>query len=336
MPDLRGRLTTFAYRAGSTAAQLVPAALATPIARALGRGAAPLLRDQRHMASRHQQRVTGRDGVSGVFDSYGRYWLEMMRLPSEVRSGTVAANCTIEGFEHIEAGLERGNGVILALPHLGGWEWGGAAMALRGHRLLAVVEHIEPPELLAWFAEQRAAIGIDVVTLGPDVGTSVLRALRDNRIVCLLSDRDIAGDGVEVEFFGERTTLPGGPATLALRTGAPLVPCAVYFRGVRDHLGVVRPPLGVERLGRLREDIARITQALAYELEALIRAAPEQWHLLQPNWPSDRGVATSNAAQPPLRGESDHGNRSTSEESRRVTRRSRLDEANPTINTEGE
>ena len=53
-------------------------------------------------------------------------------------------------------------------------------------------------------------------------------------------------------------------------------------------VGVVRPPLEVQRLGRLREDIARITQALAYELEILIRAAPEQWHLLQPNWPSDR------------------------------------------------
>ena len=93
---------------------------------------------------------------------------------------------------------------------------------------------------------------------------------------------------MEVEFFGERTTLPGGPATLALRTGATLLPAAVYFRSGRDHLGVVRPPVPVQRSGRLREDIARITQALAQELEILIRAAPEQWHLLQPNWPSDR------------------------------------------------
>ncbi len=178
--------------------------------------------------------------------------------------------------------------MIVALPHLGGWEWGGAWMARRGTRLLAVVEDIEPPELLEWFAVQRAAMGIDVVTLGPDVSTTVARALRDNRIVCLLADRDITHDGVEVEFFGERTTLPGGPATLALRTGATLLPAAVYFRPGRKHLGVVRPPLAVEREGRLREDIARITQVLALELEALIRAAPEQWHLLQPNWPSDR------------------------------------------------
>jgi lauroyl/myristoyl acyltransferase len=290
VPDVRGRLTTLAYRAGATAAQLVPASIATPIARAIGRAAAPILPAQRRMAARHQRRATGNEAVKGVFDSYGRYWLEMLRLPAEVRSGSVVSHCTIDGFEHIEAALARGNGVILALPHLGGWEWAGAAMALRGHRLLAVVEKIEPPELLAWFAAQRAAIGIDVVTLGPEVGVVVLRALRDNRIVCLLSDRDIAGDGVEVEFFGERTTLPGGPATLALRTGAALLPAAVYFRGGRGHLGVVRPPVEVQRLGRLREDIARITQVLANELETLIRAAPEQWHLLQPNWPSDRAT----------------------------------------------
>jgi len=293
VPDVRGRLTSLAYRAGATAAQLVPAPVATPLARAIGRAASPLMPAQRRMAARHQQRAASngasvRSAVDGVFDSYGRYWLEIFRLPAEVRAGTVASHCTIAGFEHIEAGLARGKGVIIALPHLGGWEWAGAWMALKGHRLVAVVENIEPPELLEWFAEQRAAIGIDVVTLGPDVSSTVLRALRDNRIVCLLCDRDIAGDGVEVEFFGERTTLPGGPATLALRTGATLAPAAVYFRSGRDHEGVVRPAIPVEREGRLREDIARITQVLAKELEILIRAAPEQWHLLQPNWPSDR------------------------------------------------
>jgi len=112
--------------------------------------------------------------------------------------------------------------------------------------------------------------------------------LRDNRIVCLLSDRDLTGDGVEVEFFGERTTLPAGPATLAIRTGAALLPVAVYFGPGRGHKGVVHAPIETSRAGGLRDDIARITQCLAQEFEILIREAPEQWHLLQPNWPSDR------------------------------------------------
>ena len=106
-------------------------------------------------------------------------------------------------------------------------------------------------------------------------------------MVCLLCDRFLEGASVEVEFFGERTSLPAGPATLALRTGAPLLPTAVYFRGDSHH-AIVRPPIPAEREGKLRDDVQRVTQALAHELERLIRLAPEQWHLLQPNWPSDR------------------------------------------------
>ena len=118
----------------------------------------------------------------------------------------------------------------------------------------------------------------------------MLQALRNNEVVCLLSDRDIQGGGIEVEFFGERTTLPAGPATLGLRAGAPILPVAVYFtRRVNGHHAIVRPPLDAERRGKLREDVTRLTQDLAHELEYLIRRAPEQWHLFQPNWPSDPG-----------------------------------------------
>ena len=127
-----------------------------------------------------------------------------------------------------------------------------------------------------------------VVPLGPGASGEVLRALRANHIVCLLCDRDLGGDGPEVTFFGERTTLPGGPVTLALRSGAPVLPTAVYFDGSVAHRGRVEPPLDLTRHGRLREDVAAGTQALAVALEDLIRSAPDQWHLFQPNWPSDR------------------------------------------------
>ncbi len=256
-------------------------------------------RANRRMCARHQRRVLGVDdprAVDAVFEWYGRYWLEIFRLPAEVRHGAVTPNFTIEGFEHVEAGLAAGKGIVLALPHLGGWEWAAAWMADLGHHMLAVVEPLQPPELLDWFARQREGFGLEVVPIGPDVSSIVLRALRDNRIVCLLSDRDLTGDGVDVEFFGERTTLPAGPATLALRTGAALLPVAVYFEPGRGHRGVVHVPIPVERSGRLRDDIARITQEIAKEFEVLIRVAPQQWHLLQANWPSDRlAVSAGNA-----------------------------------------
>jgi KDO2-lipid IV(A) lauroyltransferase len=142
--------------------------------------------------------------------------------------------------------------------------------------------------LFEWFASYRRSLGMEILALGPEAGPGLLRALSNNRVVGLLCDRDLTGDGVDVEFFGEHTTLPGGPAVLALRTGAPIVPAAVYFRPENRHHAVVRPALPVIRSGRLRDDVARVTQDVAYALEDLIRAAPEQWHLMQPNWPSDR------------------------------------------------
>jgi lauroyl/myristoyl acyltransferase len=279
------------YRGAARVAQAVPARFVPALGRVAGRVGAWPQQGSRRMSARHQRRVSGTTdpaAVHAVFEWYGRYWLEIFRLPAEVRRGQVDPNFVIEGYEHVERGLAHGKGAILALPHLGGWEWAAAWMAARGHHMLAVVEPLQPPELLEWFARQRQAIGLEVVPIGPDVSRIVLKALRDNRIVCLLSDRDLTGDGVDVEFFGERTTLPAGPATLALRTGAALLPVAVYFEAGRGHRGVVRPPIPVERVGNLRADIARITQYLATEFEDLIRVAPEQWHLLQANWPSDR------------------------------------------------
>ena len=118
-------------------------------------------------------------------------------------------------------------------------------------------------------------------------GTATAKALKANHTLALLCDRDLTGTGPEVEFFGERTTLPGGPATLALRTGAPLLPTAIYFDGPEMRRSVVLPRLDTTRHGKLRDDVQRVTQDLAHALEDLIRRAPEQWHLLQPNWPSD-------------------------------------------------
>lgn len=78
---------------------------------------------------------------------------------------------------------------------------------------------------------------------------------------------------------------------LGLRSGAPILPTGVYFTPrYNGHHAIVRPPLAAQRLGAsLRDDVARVTQSLARELELLIRRAPEQWHLFQPNWPSDPG-----------------------------------------------
>lgn len=294
------RLVFQAYRAGSRLAGLLPPKPATAVERPVGAALAVALRSRRWLVERHLQRVYGgglapaalRRAAQQAFDSYGRYWIESFRLP--VLSGEeIDAGMWAEGLGHLDAALATGNGAILALPHLGGWDFGGAWLVRRGYPLTVVVEPVQPPELLAWFSDLRTRMGLRVIPLGPQAGSAVLAALRANEVVALLCDRDIGGGGVEVDFFGERTTLPGGPMTLALRARAAILPTAVYFDGRQGHKGEIRPPLETGRTGRLRDDVARLTQELAGELELLVRAAPEQWHLLQPNWPSDHEMRTA-------------------------------------------
>ena len=119
-----------------------------------------------------------------------------------------------------------------------------------------------------------------------------MRALNDNHVVCLLADRDLQGGGPEVEFFGERTTMPAGPATLgaADRGTDPAHRCLLHRAASTGTTPGCGHRLTVERVEkRLRDDVQRITQDLAHDLEILIRRAPSQWHMFQPNWPSDPG-----------------------------------------------
>jgi lauroyl/myristoyl acyltransferase len=222
--------------------------------------------------------------VDRGFESYGQYWAEGAKLPG-IKPERVFARFRIgEGLEYLYDAKAKGLGTVIALPHIGSWEWGGSFLNSLGLGMTAVAEDLEPPELFAWFKKKRESIGIRIEPLDEHAGTVLLQTLKDGGVVGLLCDRDIQGNGIEVEFFGERVRLPAGPATLALRTGATLVGAACYSGPGRDHFAVITPPIAAERSGRLREDVTRVTQALAVELEGLIRRAPEQWHVLQPRF----------------------------------------------------
>jgi KDO2-lipid IV(A) lauroyltransferase len=284
------------YAAGAAVARSLPGPLARSLATGAGLLYAGVMPQRRELMARHLRRVYGDDltavtlaaRVQEAFASYARYWAESLRLPG-TDPATVEAAMSWEGIDHLDRAMEAGHGAILALPHLGGWEWGGLWLCQTGYPVTVVVEPLEPPDVFEWFAGFRRALGMEVVALGPEAGPAVLRALRANRSVCLLCDRNVGGSGVEVDFFGEPTRLPAGPVTLSLRSGAPILPTAVYFRDHGGHLGAVGRPLALERSGRFRDDVATGTQQLAQRLEELIRRAPTQWHLLQPNWPSDPG-----------------------------------------------
>jgi phosphatidylinositol dimannoside acyltransferase len=288
-------VVTPAYRGAYAIAQVLPGAVIDVLAPGVAGLAALRPGDQRAIVERHQRRVDpGLRGVAlqrrvrEVFRSYGRYYGESFRLPA-IGPEELDRGLTLDGYEHVEESLARGVGPMLVLPHLGSWEWCAYWLTrVRKVPVTAVVERLEPPGLFDWFVEFRQRIGMQIVPLGPDAGRSIVSAIKQAHVIALLCDRDIGGGGTEVTFFGEKTTLPSGPAVLALRTGAPLIPTGVYDQGGGHHHAVVRPPIPVERRRSFRDDVARITQAMADELEVLIRRAPQQWHLLQPNWPSDR------------------------------------------------
>lgn len=264
-----------------------------PFSELAGAVAARVMGDKAAMVARHQKRVRPEltpsevaTAVRSTFASYAHYWVESFRLPG-TSPEVLDAGFTGEGFHYIRAAIDAGTGVVLAMPHLGAWEWAGFwTTAVQHIPVSTVVEAVQPPELGAWFTKLREDLGMEIIPLGPSAGSAAAAALTSNRILTLLCDRDVSGGGVEVDFFGERTTLPAGPATIALRSGAALIASTVYFDG-RHHQGIANPPIDTTRREKFRVDVQRVTQALAHELEDLIRQAPEQWHLLQPNWPSD-------------------------------------------------
>jgi KDO2-lipid IV(A) lauroyltransferase len=301
------QIATAGYKFASLAARVAPASLLTGISFGVGNSLARAMKQNRAMVMRHLQRVdpslTGKRldaATQRAFVSYTRYYLETFRLPSLSRQ-QIENGHHVEGFQHIEDSAAKGKGTILALPHMGGWEWSGRWLIDQGYQLTAVVERLENTELFEWFVELRSRYGVNVIALTDDAGVAVGKALRENHVVSLLCDRDIPKDGqrtgVQVQFFGETTTVPAGPAFFALRTGAQLLPMATFFTsGTNGHKSVIRPALVVERRGSLREDVQRITQLLTTEIENLIRQSPEQWHLFQPNWPSDPGYQEASVA----------------------------------------
>lgn len=228
--------------------------------------------------------------VNRAYRSYARYYIETFRVPF-LDKQQIESGINVEGFEHVQNALSKGKGVILALPHLGGWEWSGRWLIHQGHQLHAVVEKLESEPVFKMFTELRKGYGVSVIPLDDRAGLAVQGALARNEIVALLCDRDLQGNGVSADFFGESTTLPAGPAFFALRTGAALLPIGTYFSpGFDKHETVVMPPIEVTRVGSLRQDVSRLTQELAHAIESLIKRAPDQWHLFQPNWPSDKTV----------------------------------------------
>ena len=290
---MRHLLGYLALRFGLGIVGLLPAGTARRLGRWGGRVWHLVDRRRREMARRNMARVLGPGSdvaatASQVMESYGRYWAEALWIRKK-HIPELLASTQVEGLDQVLAARDAGAGMIFALPHMGNWEVAGPILGKNDIEVLAVAERLSNERITDWFTMMRAEFGIDIVlaTGSVEVMRRLEAALGENKAVALLSDRDLKGRGVEVAFFGEVTTLPPGPATLAIRTGAPLMPVATYFED-DGYRVVVKPPLPVPAEGSRSDRVRAITQRLAEEMEKLILDAPTQWHLVMPNWPSDR------------------------------------------------
>ncbi len=236
-------------------------------------------------ASGKELRALSREGMR----SYARYWLEVFRLPVIGRDRILAdMRCTGEE-QAAFAYLAAGRGVIFALPHMGNWEHAGAWIVARGaDKFTTVAERLKPESVYDKFVAFRESLGMEVLpaTGGVSRFGVLAQRLRAGRLVCLLADRDVTGAGIEVEFFGEKARMMGGPAALAVQTGAALMPVTLWYEG--DCWGAhIYEEIPVPGEGTRQEQIAAMTQQLATVFESAIRAHPEDWHMLQRVFMSD-------------------------------------------------
>lgn len=227
-----------------------------------------------------------RELVRAAFVHHARYYLELMRAP-HYRPDQLQRIVVADDWDRWDP-VFRG-GAVVATAHLGNFEPYGSFLAARGLRAVAPIEEIRPPELFEFLRSRRgaAASGIEIIPIGQS-RRRLMQAARDGLVVGLVADRDLDGDGVPVILFGFPTTLPAGPAFLALSAGRPLLAARCLRLGRERFHGRVwsiERPDGLDRRSAMRA----MTAEMGARFEEAIAEAPEQWWgAFQPIWPDLR------------------------------------------------
>jgi KDO2-lipid IV(A) lauroyltransferase len=190
----------------------------------------------------------------------------------------IVSTVQLEGEEHLQRALALGRGVLGLSAHLGSFAMIGARLAASGYPFSVVVKHPSDERFAQLMNDYRAQIGIHTISAKPrrEAARGILRALRNNRIVLVIADEFKSG-GVTVDFMGQRSSAPRGPATLALRTGAVTLPMFAIRRPDDSLILSVGTEIEPIRKDDLDESVAATTALFTRHLEAMIRRYPDQW-----------------------------------------------------------
>ncbi|WP_291379672.1 phosphatidylinositol mannoside acyltransferase [Demequina sp.] len=243
-------------------------------------------------------RVTGLEGRAlrrlsrRGMASAARYYADVLELP-RMSGAVIDARVRLEGFEEIEWVFEREHGMVAALGHSGNWDLIGAYACRNIIKVTAVAEVLEPRDVYDEFVAFRENLGMQI--LGHEGSSTFRQLLRitksEHTLVCLLSDRDLSGSGVEVSMWGRAVRVAPGPAALAHAAHTALLPVSVRYerlkgkrrRAAKSGWGIVltfgEVLLPEDFTGS--DKVVTMTQAWAQSLARGIAAHPEDWHMLQ-------------------------------------------------------
>jgi lauroyl/myristoyl acyltransferase len=217
-----------------------------------------------------------------AYRTYGRYLVELMRLPSRPLEEIVELLDEGDVADLKAQWQASGRGLIITIPPVGNNEAAAAGLVRHGLPINGLADDTAFPELLELLTRQREAFGVKTI-YWKNI-REIFGVLRRGEILVLLIDWGYRPDGIPVRLFGHWTTLPAGPATLAARTGVPILPVSVQ-----------RTPDGRYRLDSESfievpsndpASIQRATQQVADALERAVSVAPAQWYSFKPMWPS--------------------------------------------------
>ncbi|RME42686.1 MAG: hypothetical protein D6791_17165 [Chloroflexi bacterium] len=211
-------------------------------------------------------------------------YFDLFRVPG-MSAEEIEARSHVEGWEHLESAVARGQGVILVSAHFGNVDVLLQILGIRGIKSSVVMERLQPEPLFQYVAGIRGRFGTKIVPVDASA-RFLFRALRAGEVVVLVLDRDVTDSGVVIEFFGAPAKLPDGYARLARRTGASVV--IAFGLRLPDHQlrARVEPALHVPQTDDRAGDVRAIMRQALDIAEKHIAEHPEQWVMFRPIWKS--------------------------------------------------
>jgi len=248
------------------------------------RGRTSLRENLRHVLGSGASREEIDRLVKAALRNYVKYLLDYTCLP-RVSPEEVRRRVDFEGWDNLVKAL-KGKGAILVGLHQGYWEITGGAVVLGGYPLNVVVESMPWARLDRFMQDRRRGMWMNVIPMENGV-KEMLRALRRNEHLVLLIDIPNSDGGVEVKFGDALTRMPRGAATLALKTGASVVPMASVRRPDNTLLTFFGECIDFQPSGSLTKDVQALTQAIMNALEPYIMRYPEQYYMFRRMWPEE-------------------------------------------------